>query len=75
VIRTGTTRLSRREMQVVQRLARGMRLREIAEELHVGYQAVRNYVRRASKKKDLHSQAELAGLVEPPGWDEEQRLP
>ena len=69
-------RLSRREAQVVQRIAQGMSLREIAADLNIGYNGIRNYVRRAFAKTGRHSQAELAELaVFPPVPEEEWTLP
>lgn len=36
---------------------------EVAAELGIGYEAVRNYLRRARKKKNVHSQLELNNYI------------
>lgn len=62
--------LSRREMQAAQRLTLNMTGPQIAEDLGIGYEAVRNYMRRARKKTGLHSQGELATMVQPSEFEE-----
>lgn len=57
------TELSRREMQVVQRLAKGMNGPEIAKDLGVGYEGIRNYLRRARRKQGVGSQRELVVCI------------
>ena len=63
-------RLSRREREVLTRLAAGASNREIAEQLGVRYTTVRSYVRAVIEKLDSHSALEAVahahayGLVE-----------
>ena len=66
--------LSRRETQVAKRLAMGHSGPEIAKDLGIGYEAVRNYMRRIRAKKQVHSQREIANLVQVTE-DEEITLP
>ena len=61
-------------MQVVKRLANGMTGPQIAQDLHVGYEAVRNYLRRARRKTGCHTQAQLEAFASWP-IEEEETLP
>lgn len=52
-------RLTRRERDVLQLMARGVSNREIAEVLQLGDKTVRNYVSRIYRKLDIASRADL----------------
>ena len=66
--------LSRRETQVIQRLASGKRVVEIASEWGISVPVVRNYVVRARRKRHVESQADLVSTWLPT-QDEEETLP
>lgn len=51
--------LSDRELQVIIRLAKGMSINEISEELNLGYSTVDNYKRRSLEKLELRNDADL----------------
>lgn len=55
---SGGADLTDRETQVLGRIARGRTNQEIAEDLAISYQTVRNYVTRIYHKIDVHSRAE-----------------
>jgi DNA-binding NarL/FixJ family response regulator len=63
-------RLSRRERQVMELLAAGLRVREIAREMSLTEKTVRNYLSSIYEKLNVHSQAEAIlcwiGHLEPP---------
>ncbi|MGO9204400.1 MAG: response regulator transcription factor [Limisphaerales bacterium] len=50
--------LSEREVEVLERIARGKRLKEVAAELDLGVTTVQTYLRRIYEKLQVHSQAE-----------------
>lgn len=52
--------LSRRETEVVQRVAGGRAVADIARELHLSPHTVRNHLKSAYRKLGVHSQAEAA---------------
>jgi len=52
--------LSRRETEVVQHMAAGRSVREIALALHLSAHTVRNHLKSAYRKLGVHSQAEAA---------------
>lgn len=52
--------LSLREMQVVQRVASGRAVREIADDLRLSPHTVRNHLKAVYRKLGVHSQAEVA---------------
>jgi two-component system response regulator DegU len=52
--------LSKREMQVVQKIVAGRAVRNIALELHLSAHTVRNHLKSAYRKLGVHSQAEVA---------------
>lgn len=52
--------LSRRETEVVQRVAGGRAVADIAAELHLSPHTVRNHLKSAYRKLGVHSQAEAA---------------
>ncbi len=54
-----STLLSRREMQVAKRISLGMSAVAVARDLAIGYEGVRNYLRRIRKKLGLHSQRDI----------------
>lgn len=56
----GPCPLSRREVEVVQRVAVGRSVREIAGDLHLSAHTVRNHLKSAYRKLGVHSQAEVA---------------
>jgi DNA-binding NarL/FixJ family response regulator len=58
--RYGTRQLSRRQVGVIELVARGLKNREIAEELAIGEQAVRNYLFNIFNKLGVSNRVELA---------------
>lgn len=52
--------LSRRERQVVNKIARGLGYREIAEVLGLSYETVRTYAARVRKKLKMRSKVQIA---------------
>ena len=50
--------LTAREVEVLDRIARGRRIKEVAAELGVGVTTVQTYLRRIYEKLQVHSQAE-----------------
>jgi DNA-binding NarL/FixJ family response regulator len=50
--------LTQRESQVLQAIARGKRVKEVAAELNVRVTTVQTYLRRIYEKLQVHSQAE-----------------
>jgi DNA-binding CsgD family transcriptional regulator len=51
------------EAEVAQRLARGVSVKQVSDELSVSYQTVRTHLQHAFDKTDTHRQAELVRLV------------
>jgi DNA-binding NarL/FixJ family response regulator len=58
--------LSTREREVLDRLAKGYLLKEIADQLNVGYDTVRTYVRRVYEKLHVHSRAQAVAKYRQP---------
>ncbi len=56
-------RLSRRERDVVNELLRGHRVVSIASRLEVSEHTVRNHLKSIFRKLEVHSQAELVGMI------------
>jgi DNA-binding NarL/FixJ family response regulator len=56
-------RLSRRERDVVNELLHGHRVVSIASRLDVSEHTVRNHLKSIFRKLEVHSQAELVGLI------------
>ncbi len=50
--------LSKREVEVLERVARGKRIKEVAAELGVNETTIQTYLRRIYEKLQVHSQAE-----------------
>jgi DNA-binding NarL/FixJ family response regulator len=50
--------LSQRETEVLERIARGKRIKEVAAELNLSVTTVQTYLRRIYEKLQVHSQAE-----------------
>jgi len=59
-------KLSEREKKVLDLLAKGFLLKEIAEQMGLGYDTVRTYVRRIYEKLHVHSRAQAVALCRPP---------
>ena len=59
-------KLSDREKNVLDLLAKGFLLKEIAEQMGLGYDTVRTYVRRIYEKLHVHSRAQAVALCRPP---------
>jgi PAS domain S-box-containing protein len=55
--------LSRRELDVIRRLADGLTGPEVAEELHLAHNTVRTHVRNSMVKLGAHSRAQLVALA------------
>jgi DNA-binding NarL/FixJ family response regulator len=55
---SGKESLSEREIEVLERIARGKRIKEVAAELDLGVTTVQTYLRRIYEKLQVHSQAE-----------------
>lgn len=58
--------LSTREREVLDRLAKGYLLKEIADQLGVGYDTVRTYVRRVYEKLHVHSRSQAVAKYRQP---------
>ena len=56
--------LTPRELVVVERLAAGADLTQIATDIHLSRESVRVYLKRAFRKCEVHSQGELIALVQ-----------
>lgn len=71
----GDEALSERELDVVRAIARGLSNAEIAEELYLSVNTVRNHIQRISAKLEVGTRLEIAmtairrGLIELP-WEE-----
>jgi DNA-binding CsgD family transcriptional regulator len=55
--------LTRREQDVVERVAKGLEIKEIAHDLGIGYQTVKMHIRGAKGKLGARNQLELAILM------------
>lgn len=55
--------LTPREQDVVECIARGLEIKEIARELHIGYQTVKMHIARAKGKLNARNQLEIAILL------------
>jgi len=60
VDRYGNRQLSKRQLLVIKLVARGLKNREIAEELGISAQVVRNYLHNIFDKVGLSNRVELA---------------
>jgi len=58
-------KLSEREKKVLDLLAKGFLLKEIAEQMGLSYDTVRTYVRRIYEKLHVHSRAQAVALCRP----------
>lgn len=58
--RAGLASLTPREHDVVERIARGLEIKEIARELGIGYQTVKMHIARARSKLGLRNRLEIA---------------
>jgi DNA-binding NarL/FixJ family response regulator len=59
--------LSPREQEILQRLAQGLLIKEIAVELGIGFDTVRTHIRRIYEKLQVHSRAQaVAKYLQPP---------
>ena len=54
----GRESLTEREVEVLERIARGQRVKEVAADLGLGASTVQTYLRRIYEKLQVHSQAE-----------------
>jgi DNA-binding NarL/FixJ family response regulator len=63
---TAGEELSTREREVLDGLAKGYLLKEIADQLGVGYDTVRTYVRRIYEKLHVHSRAQAVAKYRQP---------
>lgn len=61
--RSGASELTAREQQVVALLARGLSNKEIATELHLSLNTIRNYVQGALVKLGAHSKLQAVALA------------
>lgn len=55
--------LTPREQDVVERIALGLEIKEIAEELRIGYQTAKMHIARAKGKLGARNQLEIAILM------------
>ncbi len=55
--------LTSRERDVVERIALGLEIKEIADELHIGYQTAKMHIARAKSKLGARNQLEIAILL------------
>ena len=60
---TPTSRLSRRELEVLQLLAEGRMAKEIAQELSVSTKTVSNHIQNILVKLDVHSRAQAVAVA------------
>lgn len=58
--RYGPRRLSRRQLRVIELVARGMKNREVAQELGIGEHVVRNYLTNIYDRIGVNNRVELA---------------
>ena len=58
--RYGSRRLSRRQLRVIELVARGMKNREVAQELGIGEHVVRNYLTNIYDRIGVNNRVELA---------------
>ena len=58
--RYGSRALSRRQVRVIELVARGLKNREIAEELGIGEHVVRNYLTNIYDRIGVNNRVELA---------------
>ena len=56
----GTRQLSRRQLRIAELVALGFKNREIANQLGIGDQVVRNYLSKVYDKVGVHNRVELA---------------
>nr|MBN2278789.1 response regulator transcription factor [candidate division Zixibacteria bacterium] len=56
-------KLTRRELDVVNLIARGMSNKEIANELHIAVHTVKSHVHNILEKLALHTRLELASFA------------
>jgi len=60
------TQLSPREQEILRSLAQGFLIKEIAEQLGIGFDTVRTHIRRIYEKLQVHSRAQaVAKFVQP----------
>ena len=59
-------KLSEREKKVLELLAKGFLVKEIAEQMGLSYDTVRTYIRRIYEKLHVHSRAQAVALCRPP---------
>jgi len=57
--------LSERETEILQHLAKGLRYKEIADQLFISTDTVRSHVRRIYEKLQVHSRTEALNKVFP----------
>ena len=62
-------RLSTRERDVMLLVSRGVRVKDIADQLHISTHTVRNHLKAIFRKLDIHSQAELVLRYGPKAGD------
>ena len=55
--------LTPRERDVVERIALGLEIKEIAHELRIGYQTAKMHIQRAKRKLGARNQVEIAILM------------
>ena len=65
----GRVALTKRERQIVARVARGRTNREIARELNIGEQTVKNHLSGIFEKLEVRNRLELALLAVSRGLD------
>jgi two-component system, NarL family, nitrate/nitrite response regulator NarL len=56
----GTRQLSRRQLRIAELVALGFKSREIANQLGITHQVVRNYLSKIYDKVGVHNRVELA---------------
>lgn len=56
----GTRQLSRRQLRIAELVALGFKSREIANQLGISHQVVRNYLSKIYDKVGVHNRVELA---------------
>jgi DNA-binding NarL/FixJ family response regulator len=60
--------LSKREREILPLIGRGLENQEIAEELNIAVQTVKNHVSTIYEKLDVHSRVHLIRVCRSAGW-------
>ena len=67
----GTSRLTERETEVLQMVAKGLSYKQIAERLVLSHRTVQNHVQNTLRKLQMHNRVQLTRYAIEQGLDEE----